>query len=253
MKQGTSAARERESQFFDDLVRCEGEFDPFAPAGWATLQKRLVEFAGAGPFRVLDVGCGTGRSRQIYAAVASQYAGVDRSLAALALASSHEGGVRLVDADACELPFAAASFDLVGFSSVLHHIPDFRPALGEAFRVLRPGGLVFAYDPNLLHPAMALLRHPSSPCYRPEGVSPNERPLLPSQLRRAFTEAGFVELRQRIQGNIPYRSLAVGKLNRWLRLYNVLDRLAEQIGIARLFGPFTITVARRPHDDEDHE
>jgi SAM-dependent methyltransferase len=244
-------ARERETEFFDDLVQAEGEFDPFTPAGWQTLARRLLDFTGDAPRRVLDLGCGTGRSRQIYDVVAAEYIGLDLSFVALNLARKQEGSV-VLQGDACQLPFGEGRFDLVAFSSVLHHIPDFRPALREAFRVLRPGGSVFAFDPNLLHPAMALLRHPSSPLYRSEGVSPNERPLLPGALRRAFADSGFRGIRQRIQAGLPYRSVAVSGLSRWLELYNQLDRLMEKSGLGRFFGPFTITVAQRPLEALDH-
>jgi SAM-dependent methyltransferase len=38
------------------------------------------------------------------------------------------------------LPFPDGSFDLVIASEILEHIPDDRAAIGEAVRVLRPGG-----------------------------------------------------------------------------------------------------------------
>jgi len=45
-------------------------------------------------------------------------------------------------ASAAVLPFPAASFDTVSFVACLNHIPERREALGEARRVLRPGGRV---------------------------------------------------------------------------------------------------------------
>lgn len=148
-------------------------------------------------------------------------------------------------ADACRLPFRAESFDLVAFSSVLHHIPDRLPALAEARRVLRLGGMVFAFDPNLLHPAMALFRHPCSPLYSAAGVSPDEQPLLPVALRRDFTAAGFAAIGQRAQSDIPYRTMAPRGLHSLLGLYNRLDRLWELSGLGRWFGAFVVTWARR--------
>ena len=42
--------------------------------------------------------------------------------------------------DICELTYADNSFDLVLSSETLEHVPDFRAALRETRRVLRPGG-----------------------------------------------------------------------------------------------------------------
>jgi ubiquinone/menaquinone biosynthesis C-methylase UbiE len=151
-----------------------------------------------------------------------------------------------VRADAGRLPFAAASFEVVAFSSVLHHLPDRQAALAEARRVLRPGGWAFAFDPNLLHPAMLLFRHPASPFYRPEGVSPGERPLLASALRRDFLRAGFAAIGQRCQSDIPYAAVAPQGLAALLPLYNRADWLWEKVGLGRWFGTFVVTWAQKP-------
>src|SRR4029079_12466389 len=64
---------------------------------------------------------------------------------AAALGFEVEGRV----ADAEELPYPDASFDLVVGHAVLHHVPDVERALGEVLRVLRPGGrFVFAGEPT---------------------------------------------------------------------------------------------------------
>lgn len=202
--------------------------------------------ASAAGLRILDVGCGTGRSRQIYEDRSSRYAGLDLSLASLRLARARFPGSGWLQADACRLPFGAASFDVVAFSSVLHHLADRRAALAEASRVLRPGGWVFAFDPNLLHPAMLLFRHPGSPLYRAAGVSPDERPLLPAALRRDFHQAGFAAIGQRGQSDIPYRAVAPRGLDALLPLYNRADWLWEKVGLGRWFGTFVVTWARQP-------
>jgi SAM-dependent methyltransferase len=57
--------------------------------------------------------------------------------------------VKTKPADAEELPFEDASFDLVFGHAVLHHIPDLDQAFAEFARVLAPGGtIVFAGEPS---------------------------------------------------------------------------------------------------------
>ena len=238
---------EVEAQYFDALVASEGDFNPFADRAWDRLRRRFVEFAEpAMVSRILDVGCGTGQSRQLYAEHAAEYVGVDLADHALDVARKRFPRDTWTRADARQLPFGDASFDIVAFSSVLHHIPDFEVALKEAFRVLRPGGVAFAFDPNLLHPAMALFRYPKSPLYSSRGVSPNEAPLRPRRLRDAFEGAGFVAIRQRAQSDLAYRQVAPTLLNACLGAYNVADRWFERLGFGRWFGTFVITSGRRP-------
>jgi SAM-dependent methyltransferase len=47
-----------------------------------------------------------------------------------------------------KLPFADASFDLVTCQTVLIHMPDPGAAVDEMVRVVRPGGLILAAEPN---------------------------------------------------------------------------------------------------------
>ena len=79
-----SDAAAREARTFDELVAAAGDFNPFADRGWATLRRRFeTALPLAAPARVLDVGCGTGRSRAIYARRCSAYVGLDLSFGAL--------------------------------------------------------------------------------------------------------------------------------------------------------------------------
>jgi len=251
MKNG-STSPQSESAFFNQLVASEGEFNPFTDRGWQTLARRFDEMiAPTSPVTLLDIGCGTGNSRQIYARHLGHYVGVDLSEQAIAVARERFPHDEWLVADALALPFADASFDVVAYSSVLHHIAEFPAALRQGWRVLKSGGQAFAFDPNLLHPAMAAFRHPRSPLYRSEGVSPNECPLLPKRLRMAFHDAYFVNVCQRCQSDIPYRAVAPRLLNALLGVYNVADWCWEKVGLGRAFGTFVITCGeKRPAGSE---
>lgn len=54
--------------------------------------------------------------------------------------------IRLVCADAKELPFPDGHFNHVISNSIVHHIPEPAAVLREAWRVLAPGGLMFVRD-----------------------------------------------------------------------------------------------------------
>jgi len=53
---------------------------------------------------------------------------------------SPSGGIRLVEADALELPFADSSFDLITTAFGFRNLANYDAGLREFFRLLRPGG-----------------------------------------------------------------------------------------------------------------
>jgi len=70
--------------------------------------------------------------------------------AARKLAGTYPGGnVQVVVGDATELSYPDESFDSVGTFTMLHHVPTLalqNKILAEAFRVLRPGGVLIGSD-----------------------------------------------------------------------------------------------------------
>jgi ubiquinone/menaquinone biosynthesis C-methylase UbiE len=60
-----------------------------------------------------------------------------------------DGNVRVVTGSAAELSYPDESFDSVGCFTMLHHVPTLalqNKILAEAFRVLRPGGVLLCSD-----------------------------------------------------------------------------------------------------------
>jgi SAM-dependent methyltransferase len=93
--------------------------------------------------RVLDVGSGIGRfSSAVGGRI--QWLGADESPRQLA-DCPHRPVIR---ANAIRLPLADQSFDAVVLLWMLYHLDDPRLAISEAWRVVRPGGLVAASTSN---------------------------------------------------------------------------------------------------------
>ena len=108
---------------------------------------------------VLDLGCGEGRHViSVYLEQDVDAVGVDLSLQDLVTTRDKfedfvterkpERSFSLSSANALALPFADNTFDKVICSEVLEHIPDYRAALREIDRVLKPGGLFCASVPR---------------------------------------------------------------------------------------------------------
>jgi SAM-dependent methyltransferase len=96
----------------------------------------------------LEVGAGLGVFSQMLNDHVARYAGVEIDPEACRKAGLRIGNTDLIkQADAHELPFESNSFDVVVCFEVLEHLKDFRKALGEIRRVLRPSGRLIASIP----------------------------------------------------------------------------------------------------------
>lgn len=91
---------------------------------------------------VLEVGAGTGRIALPLAAHVGRYVGVDLSRPMLERLRAKRAGepVDVVQGDITHLPLRGARYDAVIAVHVFHLVPEWRSALAEAARVLKPGG-----------------------------------------------------------------------------------------------------------------
>lgn len=114
--------------------------------------EHLARYAFAARFasgkRVLDLGCGTGYGTAELAKSAASAAGIDVSAEAIAYAREHYPGIAFSIAPAETTTLSASSFDLITAFELIEHLPDWRPLLAEARRLLAPGGMFLVSTPN---------------------------------------------------------------------------------------------------------
>lgn len=99
--------------------------------------------------QVLDIGCGPGviAKQAALACPGVRVTGVDFSPSRIAEAHANLGELgEAVKADAHDLPFASASFDLVYSRFMLQFLPDPQRAIAEMTRVCRPGGQILLQE-----------------------------------------------------------------------------------------------------------
>ena len=144
---------------------------------------------------VLSVGCGWHPGRHLFPAPAWRMTGVDVNsdmVETLLGRGELDAGVT---ARAGELPFEPASFDVVLYRLVLHHVAyqqPLGPVFDEAARLLRPGGALVVIEPGLWHPVGAALALANRAGL---GVwvhgTPDDVPLSPRALARSAVAAGL--------------------------------------------------------------
>jgi methionine biosynthesis protein MetW len=108
---------------------------------------RLLPPAG----RVLDVGCASGGLLALLRPAARHLAGLELSRSAAQAAAEIADDVVCGSLEDPELPFEAASFDLVVLADVLEHVADPAAGLARACTWCRPGGAVLVSVPNVAH------------------------------------------------------------------------------------------------------
>ena len=126
----------------------------FLPAYRAMLAELVRWDRTKRPFDVLDVGCGTGTfsAMLVGSNLPARVVGLDYAPAMCEVAARKANQaqasscMRFLTGDAEHLPFRSDSFDAVTCSNSFHHYPHQERAIGEMFRILRPGGRLVVAD-----------------------------------------------------------------------------------------------------------
>jgi SAM-dependent methyltransferase len=154
---------------------------------------------------VLDVGNGLGEQDPVIADVAGT-----RRLVALNITRSQlvagrqrlaEAGARPVNGDATRLPFTDGSFDGVISVEAAFHFPSRVRFFSEAFRVLRPGGVLSMSDiPTYRYPRGPRELLAALSQLRVWGLGAHAA-VTPVEIVRLVEDAGFVDIRTELVGD----------------------------------------------------
>lgn len=139
--------------------------------------------------KALEIGCGRGVGVEVildhFGATSVDAFDLDPRMveSARSRLASRGDRVRLWVGDATSIEAPDACYDAVFDFGIIHHIPDWRKALSEVYRVLKPGGVFYVEEvlkALTLHPVIKrLLKHPEE-----------DRFDLPT-FTQALREAGF--------------------------------------------------------------
>ena len=205
----------------------------------ALLDARLARHGGD----VLSVGAGWHPGRHLFPAPAFRLVAVDADPDRVAGLRESGRADEVMLGRAGELTFAPASFDVVLYRLVLHHIVfqgPLAPSFIEAARVLRPCGALVAIEPGLWHPVgLGLAAANRTRLATAVHGTPDDVPLSP---RRLIAEARAAGLGPELHAvTYAWRRLPPGPA----RALRALDPIGSRPRAARL-GHTLMLIARKP-------
>jgi ubiquinone/menaquinone biosynthesis C-methylase UbiE len=184
---------------------------------------------------VLDMGCGTGVVARAIAKrpkFSGRVIGIDLSAylaEAAARLSSEEGlaeRVRFQTGDTQSLGFEDGAFDAVVAHTLMSHVPDPGAVLGEAARLVRPGGAIGVFDGDFTSLSFELENAEDAAQFDARLVeSVSNQPRVMRRLPRLAREAGL-----RIEQSFAYVLTEVGRAEFWESSVRSLGALLPKAG-----------------------
>lgn len=195
--------------------------------------ERLIQGSGiSGDSVILEIGCGTGNYiSAVQARVGCVCFGIDPSRKMINQAKKRENRVTYSVDSAEKLKFAGGFFDFVFSVDVIHHVGDRARYFSQAYRVLRPGGLLA----TLTDSEETIRKRVPLTSYFPNTVEPElKRYPGVDEMKQYSGEVGF-----RVEGDevveTPYALDNIESYNR--KTFSCLNLISEEsfkIGLERL-------------------
>jgi ubiquinone/menaquinone biosynthesis C-methylase UbiE len=233
-----------EKEFFN-VIANEREYDVFPDVFYAKIIQNMIKCLPHGSL-IIDVGTGSGAWGIRIAQKGHIVIGIDISKEMLKnVQQDHSSDFLRVCGDAEYLPFREKMADCVFYGFSLHHIPAISQSLKEAYRCLKPGGLLVLIEPNGTNPVRrlsAIIGKLLNRVKRYHFSSPTESPLSIGFVRRLLKACKFTV----IYFSVDYTIVGNEKTNALVFARNLLLKLASKM-LPREYGALNfIFVARTP-------
>jgi ubiquinone/menaquinone biosynthesis C-methylase UbiE len=201
--------------------------------------------------KMVDLGCGTG---EITYAIKKKFrldiTGVDISEKSINSAKGKYDGISFEIGDIKKTRFEDNQFDIVVFAAALHHFQKRDLILKEAYRILRPGGRLFAFDPNAGSPLLFLFRNDKSPFKSDKMKTKNEVLLDRKKISDELHKNGFVNITTVATGGMSFtkeyfKRLFPKPFYNVVYAYNLYQMIFDKSYIDNYLGEFLITFAEK--------
>jgi SAM-dependent methyltransferase len=211
--------------------------------------------------RALEVCCGLGDDARRLASLVEpggSVVGVDASRALLERARRDAPEVTWVVGDAHQLPFEASSFDAARVERALQHVAEPERVIGEMVRVVRPGGIVLACEPDWGTMALSTNRQDLVDALAAAAEASITHPRVGRALPALLVDAGLEEVEVaaeatvirdfellRVLGDLPalVAVTADGDSERASELDSVVSQLERDGAAGRLLAMITLVSA----------
>lgn len=201
--------------------------------------RQIGKFVGDKSVSMLEVGCGTGEytSRICNLFPQSKIVAIDISDKILQVAKKKCKNCRnleLLVGSVYSTKFRNNSFDVVYGFYILHHL-DIDPFTKELRRILKPGGLAFFYEPNIINPAVFLVKS-NGYLKRMVGDSEAEWGVNPLAIRGQFKDfttlnISFSEFILPMKVIPPHLLEALDKITDCIKYLPIFKYLGGSVGI----------------------